>query len=88
MNFGEITLGSDGVTGMQLSGIDALADGALNSLVGGLAIAIFRSHSFSRTAPCRVRGHLHGTRFYYQTRGQSLRTCSSETSAGSSRIPR
>src|SRR5947207_9678407 len=78
MNLGEITLGSYGVTRMQLSGIDALADGALNSLVGGHAVAIFRSHSFSRTAPCRVRGHWHGTRFYYQrTRGQSLRRCGS-----------
>src|SRR5439155_3037411 len=64
MNFGEVTLGSDGVTRMQLPRIDALADDALNSLVGGLAVAIFRSHSCSRTASRRFRGHWHGTRFH------------------------
>src|SRR5260370_40377616 len=39
MNFGEVALRGDGITGMQLSGIDALADGGLNSLVGRQARA-------------------------------------------------
>src|SRR5258708_27709327 len=37
VDFGEARVGSDGVTGMQMPGIDALANGALNSLVGGQA---------------------------------------------------
>src|SRR5438094_532277 len=64
MNFGEVTLGSDGVTRMQLPRIDALADDALNSLVGGLAVAIFRSHSFSRVGTGSLRGRLDGSRLH------------------------
>src|SRR5258708_393543 len=53
MNFGEVALGSDGVTGTQITGVNALADGALNSLVGGqaVAVAVLQSHSLSRTSP-------------------------------------
>ena len=48
MDFGEVALGGYGVTGTQVSGINALADGALNSLVGGQAVAVLRWHSLSR----------------------------------------
>jgi hypothetical protein len=49
---------------MQLSGIDALADGGLNSLVGGQAVAILRRHFYSRTGPGLLRGRLGGRRMH------------------------
>ena len=55
---GEIAFGGDGVTGMQLAGVNALADGALNPLVGGQTVAILRWHSVSRTVPERLPGRL------------------------------
>src|SRR5260370_28809174 len=59
VDFGEVAFGSDGVTGMQMPGIDALANGALNSLVGGqaVAVAVLQSHSLSRTSPGLRSGH-------------------------------
>jgi len=51
MNFGEVALGGHGVPGIQVSGIDALTDDALNSLVGRQAVAVLRWHSLSRTSP-------------------------------------
>src|SRR6266481_6090973 len=57
MDFGEVALRGDGVAGMQLSSVDALADGALNSLVGGQAVAVLGGHSFSGSA-FPIRGHV------------------------------
>src|SRR5258708_5658279 len=53
VDFSEVAFGSDGVTGTQITGVNALADGALNSLVGGqaVAVAVLQSHSLSRTSP-------------------------------------
>src|SRR5229473_3224413 len=48
MDFGEVPLGGDGVPGMQMPGIDTLANGALNSLVGRQAVAVLHWHSLSR----------------------------------------
>src|SRR5712691_8254890 len=48
VDFGEVALGGYGVTGTQVSGVNALANGALNSLVGGQAVAVLRWHSLSR----------------------------------------
>src|SRR5216684_7195631 len=51
MNLGEVALGGNGVPGMQMPGIDTLANGALNSLVGRQAVAVLRWHSLSRINP-------------------------------------
>jgi hypothetical protein len=42
---------------MQLSGIDALADGALNSLVGGQAVAVLGRHPLSGSRAVLIRWH-------------------------------
>src|SRR6266853_923292 len=51
VDVGEVALGSDGVTGAQITGVNALADGALNSLVGRQAVAVLYWHSLPRTGP-------------------------------------
>jgi hypothetical protein len=64
MNFGEVALRGDGITGMQLSGIDALADGGLNSLVGGQAGADLGWHFLARMGSGLLRGRLAGRRMH------------------------
>ena len=57
MNFGQVALGGDRVAGMQLSCVDALADGALNSLVGGQAVAVLGRHPLSHSSTLLIRWH-------------------------------
>src|SRR5713101_6099317 len=61
MNFGEVALGGHGVTGTQVSGINALPDDALNSLVGGQAVAALRWHSLSRVGKWPLTGGVSGS---------------------------
>src|SRR6266480_3920828 len=64
MKLGEVAFRSDGVTGAQLAGFDALADPALDSLVRGQAVAVLRRHSLSRTGLDLLCGHMDGTNFF------------------------
>src|SRR4029077_1997281 len=47
MNLGEVALGGDGVPRMQMPGVDAFTNGALNSLVSRQAVAVLGWHSLS-----------------------------------------
>src|SRR5260370_34351052 len=60
MDLCKIALRRNRVTGMQLSGIDAPANGALNPLVGRQAVAVLRWHSLPRTGPRLFCRHLNG----------------------------
>src|SRR5258708_472498 len=53
VDFSEVAFGSDGVTGTQITGVNALPHVALNSRVVGqaVAVAVLQSHSLSRTSP-------------------------------------
>src|SRR2546429_4702701 len=63
MDLGEVAFGRHGVAGTQVSGIDTLADGALNPLVGRQAVAILDWHSLPRTNPGPPGGHRNGAWF-------------------------
>ena len=56
MELGEVALGGDGVTGLEVAGVDALADGVLDALIGGQAVAVFRGNSLARNGAGALGG--------------------------------
>src|SRR6266571_8348753 len=62
MELGQVALRRNRVTWMQLSSIDAPANGALNPLVRRLSVAVLNWHSLPRTGPGLLCRHLGGNR--------------------------
>jgi hypothetical protein len=63
MHFGEVTLGGDRIAGAKVAGVDAFADGALNTLVGRNIRTQFGGHANDSSKPGTWKAPKAGTKF-------------------------
>src|SRR6266446_4819163 len=64
MNLRQVAFGCDGVAWLQLAGINAFADGALDSLIGRHAVAVFGLRALRGIGAHLLRGPPCGFRFH------------------------